>query len=66
MQETLELAVTIKGENIEIWRYGVNDYSVNFIDRDFSVRGSLAGVILELVETLGLEALEELDGVETP
>ena len=47
---TLETTIKIGSETIEIWRWGLNDYSVNFINGDCSVRGSLASIIMEIEE----------------
>lgn len=43
-----EAKIEIGGESIEIWRWGVNDYEIDFIDGDCSVRGPLAGIVMEI------------------
>ena len=48
--ETLETIIKIGSETIEIWRWGLNDYSVNFINGDCSVRGTLADIVIEIEE----------------
>ena len=45
-------------ETIEIWRYGINDYAVNFINGDCSVRGSLKDVIEEIINSFGNDIFE--------
>lgn len=47
---TLETTLKICGETIEIRRWGLNDYEADFIDGDCSVRGSLAGILIEIEE----------------
>lgn len=64
MNETLEARYEARGEDIidviEIWRFGKNDYAVNFINADCSVRGTLAEVMEELFSTFKPEDLEEV------
>lgn len=52
---TLETTLKFEDETIEIWRYGRNDYSVNFINADCSVRGTLLQVMDEITAVYDLE-----------
>lgn len=51
---------TQDGKTIEIWRWGDNDYSVEFIDDDCSVRGTLLEVMQELDDAYDLATLQEV------
>lgn len=55
--ETLEKTFRVGNETIEIWRYGVDDYAVNF-DWEASVRGTLMEVMEELFSVYGEEIFE--------
>ncbi len=65
MNETLEVRFETRGSDIvdviEVWRFGKNDYAVNFINADCSVRGTLAEVMDELYSTFRPEDLEEVE-----
>lgn len=54
---TRESVLLMGGETVEIWRYGVDDYSANYIQSDCSTRGTLAQVLEEIIEAYGLEAI---------
>lgn len=55
--ETLEKTFRVGNKTIEIWRHGVNDYTVNF-DWEASVRGTLMEVMEELFSVYGEEIFE--------
>lgn len=48
MHETLEATLKFGYETVEIWRFGVNDYAANFIEDDWSVRGTPWQIIEEI------------------
>lgn len=54
---TRESVLLVDGETIEIWRYGVNDYSANYMQGDCSTRGTLMQVLEEIIEAYGPEAI---------
>lgn len=64
MNEILEVKFEARSEGIvdviEIWRFGKNDYAVNFVNNHCSVRGTLAEVMDELFSTFRPEDLEEV------
>lgn len=39
-------------ETIEIWRFGKNDYAINYFDADYSLRGTLTDILTDLEEFL--------------
>lgn len=45
---TLEATFMTQDGRVEILRWGVNDYSAEFIDADYSVRGDLRDIIAEI------------------
>lgn len=45
---TTEATLMTQDGKVEILRWGVDDYSAEFIDADYSVRGSLRDIIAEL------------------
>lgn len=49
----------VGNETIEIWQYGLDDYSAYFVQADCSVRGSLLQVMQEINETFGIESVTE-------
>lgn len=65
MNETLEARFKAQDngfvEQIEIWRFGKNDYAVNFIENECSVRGTLAEVMDEIYSVYKPEDLEEVE-----
>ncbi len=46
----LETTFNIGDNIIEIWRWGVDDYSINFYTDLYSVRGSLKDILEEFIE----------------
>ena len=56
---TLEATWTIRDKRVELWRYGQNDYSVNFVDDDCSVRGTLLEVAQEIDDAYNMAEMEE-------
>lgn len=56
---TLEKTMHLGGETQEIWRFGVDDYAVNFIEQDCSVRGTLMEVMGEIFEVYAEEIFEQ-------
>lgn len=51
---TLVEKLQIGNEEIEIWQFGLNDYAVNYITSDVSIRGTLLEVMAELHDTFGV------------
>ena len=45
---TLETTLMTQEGRVEILRWDVDDYSAEFLDADYSVRGSLRDIIAEL------------------
>jgi hypothetical protein len=56
---TLESMYKIGDEIIEIWRYGVNDYAVNYVNGDCSVRGTLIDVWTEIFSIYAEDIFEQ-------
>lgn len=56
---TLEKTMHLGGETQEIWRFGVDDYAVNFIEQDCSVRGTLMEIMSEIFEVYAEEIFEQ-------
>ena len=57
---TLEMILKNETEEIMIWRFGVNDYSAEFINAECSVRGTLKEIMEEISENYDLAELEEV------
>ena len=51
---TLVEQLQIGKELIEIWQYGPNDFSVNYITSEASVRGTLMEVMADLNNAYGV------------
>lgn len=51
---TLVDKLMIGNEYIEIWQFGLNDYSVNYVTSDASVRGTLLEVMADLNNAFGI------------
>ena len=47
-ENTLEAVLMTQDGRVEIWRWGIDDYSAEFIDADYSVRGNLRDIIAEI------------------
>lgn len=56
---TLVDKLMIGTEYIEIWQFGLNDFSVNYVTSDASVRGTLLEVMNDLHQTFGVFDEEE-------
>lgn len=41
-------------EYIEIWQFGPNDFAVNYVTSEASIRGTLLEVMADLHETFGV------------
>ena len=49
MNETLETTITHSNHGqVEIWRYGIDDYAACFTDEGWSVRGTLLDILVEM------------------
>ena len=57
--ETLEKVINLSNETLEIWRFGVDDYAVNFINGDCSIRGTLIEVMNEVFGMYAEEIFEQ-------
>lgn len=51
---TLVDKLMIGTEYIEIWQFGLNDFAVNYITSDASVRGTLLEVMADLNNSFGI------------
>jgi hypothetical protein len=51
---TLVDKLLIGKEYIEIWQFGPNDFSVNYVTSDASVRGTLLEVMADLNNSFGI------------
>lgn len=51
---TLVDKLMVGTEYIEIWQFGLNDFSVNYVTSEASVRGTLLEVMADLHETFGV------------
>ena len=57
--ETLEKVINLSNETLEIWRFGVDDYAVNFINGECSIRGTLIEVMNEVFGMYAEEIFEQ-------
>lgn len=57
--ETLEKVINLSNETLEIWRFGVDDYAVNFINGECSIRGTLMEVMNEVFGMYAEEIFEQ-------
>ena len=64
-EATLEAKFEAKNEDmedtLEIWRFGKNDYAVNFINNECSVRGTMADVLDEIFSIFTTDELTEVE-----
>ena len=60
MEGTLEAEYKVGREMIQIWRWGINDYSANFINQDCSTRGTLLEVMRDICEAYNPQLLSPL------
>lgn len=51
---TLVDKLMIGTEYIEIWQFGLNDFSVNYVTSEASVRGTLLEVMADLNNSYGV------------
>ena len=57
--ETLEKVINLSDETLEIWRFGVDDYAVNFVNGECSIRGTLIEVMNEVFGMYAEEIFEQ-------